>query len=147
MPSTIVTTATGILGREMVHELDQHASQWPIVHELSRSKKEDYPFNVLYNHIDLTLSVDQMTNSLKIVQGEYIFFAAHLDTEKKNYDVNRQILSNFLEALIKTGAVTEVKHIILVIRAKQHGVHLGASKDPMIELDLWLNSLDRPLNF
>lgn len=149
MPAAIVTGATGILGREIVFDLGRNAQQWPTVHALSRSKKEDYPENVIHNHIDLTSSAEDMANELKNVRGDYIFFAAYLqkDSEQENWDVNGQMLSNFLEALAITGAIEQVKRIILVTGAKQYGVHLGAPKNPMLESDPWLNSPDRPPNF
>lgn len=149
MPSAIVTGATGILGREIVHELSKHASQWPTVHALSRSKKEDYPDNVIHNHIDLTSSADDMAKDLTNVRGEYVFFAAYLqkDTEQENWDVNGAMLANFLEALTKTGAVDSVKRIMLVTGCKQYGVHLGVPKNPMTEADPWLEGSEWPPNF
>ncbi|KAF2175624.1 NAD(P)-binding protein [Zopfia rhizophila CBS 207.26] len=149
MPSAIVTGATGILGREIVFELSRYAQQWHTVHALSRSKKEDYPSNVIHNHIDLTSSADQMAKDLKNVKGEYIFFAAYLqkDSDQENWDVNGTMLANFLQAQTKTGAIKDVKRIILVTGAKQYGVHLGAPKNPMLESDPWLTGPDRPPNF
>lgn len=44
----------GILGREIVFEPGRNSQKWPTVHALSRSKKEDYPSNVIHNYIDLT---------------------------------------------------------------------------------------------
>ncbi|KAK5011620.1 hypothetical protein LTR39_004484 [Cryomyces antarcticus] len=90
MPSAIVTGATGILGREIVSELGRSPQQWPTVHALSRSKKDEYPQNVVHNHIDLTSSAKEMAEQLKNVEGEYIFFAAYLaqDDEKEAADVN-----------------------------------------------------------
>lgn len=149
MPSAIVTGATGILGREIVFELSKHATQWPTVHALSRSKKEDYPDNVIHNHIDLTSAADEMAKDLANVRGEYVFFAAYLqkDSEQENWDVNGAMLSNFLEALTKTGAVDTVKRIILVTGCKQYGVHLGVPKNPMSEEVPWLEGSEWPPNF
>ncbi|KAH7137967.1 hypothetical protein B0J11DRAFT_422371 [Dendryphion nanum] len=149
MPSAIVTGATGILGREIIFELGRHAQQWPTVHALSRSKKEDYPENVIHSHIDLTLSAEDMAQELKNVRAEYVFFAAYLqkDSEQENWDVNGAMLHNFLEALAKTGAMNDIKRIILVTGAKQYGVHLGAPKNPMVESTPWINGSDRPPNF
>ena len=94
-------------------------------------------------------SAQDMAKDLQNVRGEYIFFAAYLqrDTEQENWDVNGQMLSNFLEALTITGAVKDVKRILLVTGAKQYGVHLGATKNPMLEDDEWLTGEDRPPNF
>jgi nucleoside-diphosphate-sugar epimerase len=149
MPSAIVAGATGILGREIVLELSRYAQQWPTVHALSRSKKEDYPENVIHNHIDLTSSAEVMANDLKNVRGEYVFFAAYLqkDSEQENWDINGAMLDNFLKALVKTGAVEDVKRIILVTGAKQYGVHLGVPKNPMLEDDPWLTDERYPPNF
>ena len=90
MPSAIVTGATGILGREIVNELGRNPQQWPTVHALSRSKKEEYPENVIHNHVDLTLSADEMVKKLENVEGEFLFFAAYIqkDSEQENWDVN-----------------------------------------------------------
>jgi nucleoside-diphosphate-sugar epimerase len=109
----------------------------------------EYPSNIVHNHVDLTSSADDMTKDLQNVHGEYVFFAAYLakDSEQENWDVNGAMLSNFLEALTKTGAVNELKRIILVTGAKQYGVHLGVPKNPMLEDDPWLSGSDRPPNF
>ncbi|CAE7210415.1 hypothetical protein PTNB73_09168 [Pyrenophora teres f. teres] len=150
MPSAIVTGATGILGREIVFELSQHRQQWPTIHALSRSKKEDYPDNVIHNHIDLQSSPDEMAADLKSVRGEYIFFAAYLaqDAEEDAWSVNGRMLSNFLFALEKNNAIKEVKRIILVCGAKQYGVHLGMPKQPMTEDAPWLTDTSKwPPNF
>ncbi|EMD96809.1 hypothetical protein COCC4DRAFT_142056 [Bipolaris maydis ATCC 48331] len=149
MPSAIVTGATGILGREIVFELGQHRAQWPTVHALSRSKKEDYPDTVIHSHIDLQSDPDTMANDLKNVRGEYIFFAAYLaqDKEEDAWEVNGRMLSNFLCALEKTGAISQVKRIILVCGAKQYGVHLGVPQQPMQEDAPWLTSSKWPPNF
>jgi len=90
-----------------------------------------------------------MAENLKNVRGEYIFFAAYLqkDTEQENWDVNGAMLENFLTALTKTGAIKDVKRIILVTGAKQYGVHLGVPKNPMLEDDPWLSGNNWPPNF
>lgn len=97
---------------------------------------EDYPDNVIHNHIDLT-SADETTENLKNVRGEYVFFAAYLQkvTEQEDWDVNSAMLESFLTALTKTGAINGIKRIILVTGAKQYGVHLGVTKNPMLEDD------------
>jgi len=149
MPSAIVAGATGILGREIVFELSRSPQQWPTVHALSRSKKEEYPNNVIHHHIDLQSSASEMASSLQNVRCEYVFFAAYLqkDSEQENWDVNGALLSNFLEALVTTGAMRDVKRILLVTGAKQYGVHLGAVKNPMLESDPWLTGPEWPPNF
>jgi nucleoside-diphosphate-sugar epimerase len=104
---------------------------------------------VIHNHIDLQSSPDEMASDLKSVRGEYIFFAAYLqkETEQENWDVNGAMLSNFLSALEKTGAIEDVKRIVLVTGCKQYGVHLGAVKLPMVESDPWLTDAKWPPNF
>ncbi|KZM25007.1 uncharacterized protein EKO05_0009460 [Ascochyta rabiei] len=149
MPTAIVAGAAGIQGREIVLELAKHRQQWPTVHALSRSKKEKYPETVVHHHIDLMSSPDEMAKDLKGVCGSYVFFAAYIqkDTEKENWDVNGAILSNFLQALVKTGAIHSVQRIILLTGAKQYGVHLGVPKQPMLESDPWLTDSKWPPNF
>ncbi|KAF2838557.1 NAD(P)-binding protein [Patellaria atrata CBS 101060] len=149
MPSAIVTGATGILGRQIVHELGKRPQQWPTVHALSRSKKEECPQNVVHNHIDLTASADNMAKDLQNLEGDYVFFAAYLqkETEQENWDVNGDMLENFLTALQKNGSLKKVKRVILITGCKQYGVHLGAAKNPMVESDPWLTGADRPPNF
>jgi nucleoside-diphosphate-sugar epimerase len=91
-----------------------------------------------------------MANDLKSVRGEYIFFAAYLaqDKEEDAWEVNGTMLSNFLSAMEKTGAMDEVKRIILVCGAKQYGVHLGMPKQPMTEDAPWLTDTSKwPPNF
>lgn len=80
----------GILGREIVLELAREPQQWHTVHALSRSKKEDYPPNVVHRHLDLVSPVQDMTKDLAGVDGEYVFFAAYLqrDSEPENWKVN-----------------------------------------------------------
>jgi nucleoside-diphosphate-sugar epimerase len=148
--SILYSHSLGILGSEIVSELSQHRQQWPTIHALSRSKKEDYADNVIHNHIDLQSSPDEMANDLKNVRGEYIFFAAYLAQDKEDdaWEVNGRMLSNFLTALEKTGAISHVKRIILVCGAKQYGVHLGMPKQPMTEDAPWLTDTSKwPPNF
>jgi hypothetical protein len=58
------------------------------------------------------------------------------------------MLSDFLCALEKTGAITDVKRIILVCGAKQYGVHLGMLKQPMTEDAPWSTDSNKwPPNF
>ncbi|KAB5546942.1 hypothetical protein GE09DRAFT_1035258 [Coniochaeta sp. 2T2.1] len=149
MSSAIVTGATGILGREIVKQLGKDPKKWKAIHALSRSQKDECPSNVVQNHIDLTSSAEDMAKDLKDVKGEYVFFAAYLqkDTEQENWDVNGTMIQNFLSALEITGAVKDVKRIILVCGCKQYGVHLGEVKVPMVESDPWLEGGDWPPNF
>ena len=90
-----------------------------------------------------------MAKQLKGVEAEYIFFAAYLqkNSDKENWDVNGDMLQNFLDALEITGASKKLKRFILVTGAKQYGVHLGCPKQPMEESDPWIEGEGRPPNF
>lgn len=149
MPSAIVTGATGILGREIVHALGKDPRQWQTVHALSRSQKENYPSNVKHDTIDLTNDAKGMAKQLEGVEAEYLFFAAYLqkDSDEENWDVNGAMLRNFLDALDITGASKKLKRVILTTGAKQYGVHLGCPKQPMEESDRWIEGDGRPPNF
>jgi hypothetical protein len=57
------------------------------------------------------------------------------------------MIENFLSALEITGAVKDLKRVILVTGCKQYGVHLGEAKNPMIETDPWLEGGSWPPNF
>ncbi|GAB1311522.1 hypothetical protein MFIFM68171_01732 [Madurella fahalii] len=149
MPSAVVVGATGILGREIVKRLAHKPDEWETVYALSRSKKEKCPSNVVHSHVDLLRSADQMAQQLKGVEVEYVFFAAYLqkDTEEENWQINGDMLENFLKALEITGAVNKIKRILLVTGCKQYGVHLGQAKNPMEETDPWLQDDPFPPNF
>lgn len=90
-----------------------------------------------------------MAKDLEKVSGEYLFFAAYLqkDSEQENWDVNSDMLENFLMVLERTGASNKLKHIILVTGAKQYGVHLGQVKNATDEADPWLRDSKYPPNF
>ncbi|KAJ0295964.1 hypothetical protein COL922a_014022 [Colletotrichum nupharicola] len=81
MPTAIVTGATGILGREIVKVLSSNPEEW----SKTRSKKEDFPQNVVQRHLDLCATPEEMARELKGVEADYVFFAAYLeqDTEAK----------------------------------------------------------------
>ncbi|TDZ27552.1 Uncharacterized protein C8034_v009766 [Colletotrichum sidae] len=149
MSSAIVTGATGILGREIVSRLGKNQGEWKTVYALSRSKKDEYAPNVKHASIDLTASAEEMAENLKGVEAEYVFFSAYLqkETEQENWDVNGDMLQNFLAALEKTGAAAKIKRILLVTGAKQYGVHLGVPKNPMEESDPWQRGDPFPPNF
>lgn len=57
------------------------------------------------------------------------------------------MIENFLAALEITGAVKDLKRVILVTGCKQYGVHLGEVKVPMMESDPWLEGKPWPPNF
>ena len=149
MPNAIVTGATGILGREIVHVLGKDPKQWQTVHALSRSQKEEYPASVKHGFIDLTSDAKEMAKQLEGVEAEYVFFAAYLqkDSDQENWDVNGDMLQNFLVALDIAGISKKLKRVLLTTGAKQYGVHLGAVKQPMEETDPWVEGEGRPPNF
>ncbi|KAL1966140.1 hypothetical protein VTN77DRAFT_4888 [Rasamsonia byssochlamydoides] len=161
MPTAIVTGATGILGREIVHALGRDPQTWTKVHALSRRQREAYPSNVLHDTIDLfAASVEKLAEQFRhgsqtlrdtIAAGgcEYIFFAAYVakDDEGDADRVNGGMLQNFLAALALTGADRNLRRIILTTGAKQYGVHLGPVKLPMEEDDPWVEGPGRPPNF
>jgi hypothetical protein len=136
------------------------------VYAVSRSKKYEYPSNVVHRHIDLLTSADEMAKQLQGVEVEYVFFAAYMqkDTEKENWQVNGMansstissgfglnsagdMLDNFLRALELTGTINRIKRILLVTGLKQYGVHLGQVKVPIVETDPWLRDAPFPPNF
>ncbi|KAH8424782.1 SDR family oxidoreductase [Aspergillus melleus] len=151
MPTAIVTGATGILGREIVHQLAKTPNVWTTVHALSRSQKEPYPEHVQHDKIDLLATPEDIAEQLKAqnVEAEYLFFAAYLqkgDDEEMDR-INGDMLQNFLTALTLTGAEKKLKRVILTTGAKHYGVHLGPAKVPMEESDPWVEGEGRPPNF
>lgn len=148
MPTAIVTGATGITGRAVVqHLLD--SPEWTKITTLSRSQQPTPNPKVTHATLDLQSSAQSMTDSLKDVSGEYVFFCAYLarHDEGEAAKVNGAMLSNFIEALHHTGAIKQLKRIILVNGLKQYGVHLGQPKEPMHETDPWLEGDKWPPNF
>jgi len=99
-----------------------------------------------------------MAKQLQGVEAEYVFFAAYMSkgSDHEDWDVNGMqcldppasdehrlsahgilgaMLSSYLAALAKTGAIKKVKRIILTTGVKQYGLHLGAIKNPMQDSD------------
>ncbi|KAL0933759.1 nad dependent epimerase dehydratase family protein [Colletotrichum truncatum] len=140
MSTAIVTGATGILGREIVKELGSRPNEWSQIYALSRSKKEEFPGNVVQSHIDLCASTQEMAQEMKGIEAEYIFFAAYLEqsSEAENSKVNGDMFEAFLRALEINNSVSKIKRVILVCGAKQYGVQHGRVKIPMQETDPWL---------
>ncbi|KAM5352941.1 hypothetical protein ACJ41O_005663 [Fusarium nematophilum] len=149
MPSAIVTGATGILGREIVKELCSHPEEWSNIYSMSRSKKEDFGPRVKHAHLDLNDEAESMSDDLKNIEAEYVFFAAYLqqDSEEESTRVNGNMLATFCKALEIAGRASKLKRFVLVTGAKNYGVHLGRVKIPMQETDPWLPEPPFPPNF
>ncbi|KAI0020073.1 NAD dependent epimerase/dehydratase family protein [Xylariomycetidae sp. FL0641] len=150
-----VTGATGITGTAIVDTLLK-SSEYDEVYTFSRSQKPESHSNSRVKHatIDLTTSADDMASSLKhIPPARHIYFCAYLadPDEAEASRINGAMLSNFLNALTKTGLIVELERFILTCGLKQYGVHLGRPKNPMREDDdpalFWLEQEDRPPNF
>ncbi|EHY61113.1 hypothetical protein ABEF92_002298 [Exophiala dermatitidis] len=148
MPTAIVTGATGITGHAVVQHLIE-SPEWTKIITLSRSQQPTPHDKVTHATLDLQSSAQSMTDSLKDVRADYVFFCAYLarDDEGEAVKVNGAMLSNFIEALHHTGAIKQLKRIILVNGLKQYGVHLGQPKEPMHETDPWLEGDPWPPNF
>lgn len=99
--------------------------------------------------MDLFGSADAIAKDLQGVKAEYVFFSAYVEkaSEQENWDVNGDMLQNFLIALEKTGVAKTLKRIVLVTGAKHYGVHLGPSKNPLQETDERLTQAPFPPNF
>ncbi|CAI4217743.1 unnamed protein product [Parascedosporium putredinis] len=112
-------------------------------------QKEDFRGSVQHASIDLLGSSDDIADGLRGVEAEYLFFAAYMEreSEQESWDVNGDMLQNFLDALEKVGVARSLKRVVLVTGAKQYGVHLGAPKNPMDESDPWLTDDRFPPNF
>ncbi|KAH9232667.1 hypothetical protein K456DRAFT_1763000 [Colletotrichum gloeosporioides 23] len=122
MPTAIVTGATGILGREIVKVLSSNPEEWL----KTRSKKEDFPQNVVQRHLDLCATPEEMARELQGVEADYVFFAAYLeqDTEAKASKVNGDMLDAFLKALVLNDSASKIKRIILASRGRAVRVKL-----------------------
>ncbi|KAH7311230.1 hypothetical protein B0I35DRAFT_411469 [Stachybotrys elegans] len=137
-----------ILGQELIAQLGK-SSKWTI-YALSHSKKPELPSNAQHISLDLLGSPSDMASSLQgIKTAEYVFFSAYLQkpSEQESWDINGDMLQNFLDALHTAGIASTVKRIVLVTGAKQYGVHLGPVKNPMQESDPWLRENQFPPNF
>ncbi|KAI1387587.1 NAD(P)-binding protein [Hypoxylon trugodes] len=153
MPTAIVTGATGITGTAIVNAL-VNAPEYTEIYTLSRSQKSPEHPKVKHATLDLQSSADEMCKSLShIPPVTHIYFCAYLANpdEGEASRINGAMLSNFLEALTKSGQTIELKHFCLTCGLKQYGVHQGQPKNPIYEDDddslVWLEQGDRPPNF
>ena len=136
-------------GTAVVEELLKN-NQYSKIYTLSRSQKGESHEKIQHATLDLQSDAKTMAKDLADVSGEYVFFCAYLarDDEGEAAKVNSAMLQNFLDALTHTGAIKQVKRIILTCGLKQYGVHQGLPKQPMHEYDdPWLEASDRPPNF
>lgn len=123
--------------------------EWTKITTLSRSQEPAANPRISHSTLDLQSSASDMASSLSDVQGEYVFFCAYLarDDDQAAVDANAAMLQNFIDALRQTGAIKELKRVVLVNGLKQYGVHWGRAKQPMHETDPWLEGTTWPPMF
>ncbi|KAL4992381.1 hypothetical protein BDW68DRAFT_196228 [Aspergillus falconensis] len=107
MASAIVTGATGITGGAIVHHLQKDAS-YKKIYALSRSDPGYKDPKLQHCAIDLQAELCR---------------------------INGTMISNFIQALEKTGGINKLKRFILTCGFKQYSVHLGHAKQPFLEDD------------
>ncbi|KAL4761569.1 SDR family oxidoreductase [Aspergillus foveolatus] len=136
MTSAIVTGATGITGSAIVHHLQKDAS-YEKIYALSRSDPGYKDPKLQHAVIDLQGSADDMTKTLSGISAEYVYFCAYMahDDPAELCRINGTMISNFIQALEKTGAISKLKRFILTCGFKQYSVHLGNAKQPFHEDD------------
>jgi nucleoside-diphosphate-sugar epimerase len=93
---------SGILGREIVKELCSRPEEWSSIYAMSRSKKEDFGPRVKHVHLDLTAAAETMSEDLKDVEADYVFFAAYLqqDSEEESTRVNGNISNIYIQEIL-----------------------------------------------
>ncbi|KAJ5091045.1 NAD(P)-binding protein [Penicillium alfredii] len=136
MPSAIVTGATGITGSAIVHHLLKDPS-YDKIYSFSRSNPGYKDPKIQHVTLDLQGSAQDMAKSLGRISAEYIYFCAYLVPQNPDdlSRVNSAMLSNFLQGLEFSGAAGKIKRFILTCGFKQYGVHIGQSKQPLLEDD------------
>ncbi|KAL1952799.1 hypothetical protein VTO42DRAFT_4243 [Malbranchea cinnamomea] len=136
MPTAIVTGATGITGSAIVHHLCKDDS-YTRVFTLSRQQRGQEHPKIKHANLDLLAPAERMADDLAGVAADHVFFCAYLarDTAEETTRANASMLSNFIAALEKTGAIKQLKRFILTCGFKQYGVHLGNAKQPVLEDD------------
>lgn len=131
-----LTRHLGITGSAIVHHLLKDSSYEQI---LSFSRRNPGYKNPKIKHatLDLQASADEMAKELTDVSAEHVFFCAYLarGDPDEAARVNSAMLENFIRALEITGAVKKLKRFVLTCGFKQYGVHLGHSKQPLLESD------------
>lgn len=152
MLTAIVTRATGINGREIIAALSKDPETWTRVYSMSRRRKPSVSHqtsNIEHSILDLQSSASHMTEQLKDIEADCLFFCTYIakDSEDENYDANIPMLSNLLEALANTRAENKFKRVILTTGLKQYSVQFGRPQNPMEETDPLPRSDGRPLNF
>lgn len=152
MTSAIVVGSTGIIGRAMVERLIKDDSISTIYTLSRKSDGLDHP-KTRHARLDLRASASEMATALAQVQGEHVYFCAYtsLSDPAQTFSFNNAMLENFIEALVQTRVISQVKRFILTCGLKQYGVHLGEPKQPMVESDYLLESgkggAEWPANF
>ncbi|GAB1211941.1 hypothetical protein ATERTT37_001065 [Aspergillus terreus] len=136
MPTAIVTGATGITGAAIVDHLLQDLS-YTKIYTISRSQSGGQDSRLQHVSLDLQASAEDMASTLTGIAADYVYFCAYLPRkdEEEEARVNGGLLSNFLQALERTGAVKHLKRCILTCGFKHYGVHQGTPKQPLVETD------------
>lgn len=107
------------------------------IYSFSRSNKGLTHPKTQHVTLDLQGDAEHMAKELAGISADYIFFCAYLASEDpvETDRINGIMLSNFLNALIKTGADKSLKRFVLTCGFKHYGVHLGRVKQPCSEDD------------
>ncbi|KAL4749969.1 hypothetical protein BDW72DRAFT_204304 [Aspergillus terricola var. indicus] len=100
MASAIVTGATGITGSAIK------------IYAISRNDPGYKDPKLQHAAIDLQGSADDMTKTLSGISAEYVYFCAYMahDDPAELCRINGIMISNFIQALEKTGAISRLKH-------------------------------------
>ncbi|KAL5048074.1 hypothetical protein BDW71DRAFT_213830 [Aspergillus fruticulosus] len=107
MVPLVILSSEGITGGAIVHHLQKDAS-YKKIYALSRSDPGYKDPKLQHCAIDLQAELCR---------------------------INGTMISNFIQALEKTGAINKLKRFILTCGFKQYSVHLGHAKQPFLEDD------------
>lgn len=126
----------GITGNAIVHHLRRDDS-YTKVYSLSRNDPGYKDPKIQHVSIDLQGSADNMAKSLAGISADYVYFCAYMahDDPGQLDRINGSMLSNFIQALEKTGEIRTLKRFILTCGFKQYSLHLGKPKQPFFEDD------------